>query len=46
MLAALAADPAERDRLGHAARERFLAAFTIERHVDQLDALYRRLADR
>ncbi len=43
VLAALAADPAERGRLGRAVRERFLAAFTIERHVDRLDAVYQRV---
>ncbi len=47
VLAALAADPAAHvPARTRRAGERFLAAFTIERHVDQLDALYRRLADR
>ena len=41
---ALAADPAERCRLGEAARQKVLAAFTIEQMTDRYLALYRDVA--
>ncbi len=40
----VAADAALRARLGRAARERFEARFTLERHVARMSALYRELA--
>src|SRR4051794_9534171 len=46
-LAALAADPARRARMGSAAREWALLRFRVDEHLDHLDELYRRiLADR
>jgi glycosyltransferase involved in cell wall biosynthesis len=39
-LASLAADPAERGRLGQAARRRFLERFTAERMVEETRAVY------
>jgi glycosyltransferase involved in cell wall biosynthesis len=43
LLARLAHDPAERDRCADALRTRYLAELTIERHVERLEALYRRI---
>jgi len=42
-LARLLADPALRERLGARARERVLAAFSLERRLDRIEALYRGL---
>jgi glycosyltransferase involved in cell wall biosynthesis len=38
---ALLEDPARRARLGAAARARVATAFSVERMVDEMDALYR-----
>lgn len=43
-LARLAADPAERERLGAAAQERLLERFTAERMVRETAAIYREVA--
>lgn len=42
-LAELAADPDERVRMGTSGRERVLARYAVERLVDDIDELYRRL---
>ncbi len=42
-LRTLAADPARRERMGRAGRERFEARFTLERQIRTLSALYREL---
>ena len=44
LLDGLAADPARRAALGGAGRARFEAEYTVERHVDRLEALYERVA--
>jgi colanic acid/amylovoran biosynthesis glycosyltransferase len=44
-LAKLAADPALRDRMGRAARERVLSEFSLNRQIDQWLVLYRTLLD-
>ena len=46
VLRRLALNPNERMGIANASRERFLAEFTIERHVDRLDALYQQLIRR
>ncbi|MGL6280293.1 MAG: glycosyltransferase, partial [Gaiella sp.] len=45
-LAALAADPSLAARLGAAGRERVIERYAVERLVDDVDALYRRLLAR
>lgn len=45
LLARYAADPDARAELSHRVRARYDAAFTIERHVDALETLYRDLLD-
>jgi glycosyltransferase involved in cell wall biosynthesis len=45
-LRALAADPARRLALEDVLRARFEAEYTVERHVDQLEALYERVTRR
>lgn len=42
-LAELAADPARRARMGASGRERVLERYAVDRLVDDVDALYRRL---
>lgn len=42
----VAHDAGLRDRIGRAARDRFLARFTLERMLDRIDDLYERVADR
>jgi glycosyltransferase involved in cell wall biosynthesis len=44
LLEALAADPARRAALSASGRARFEAEYTVERHVDRLEALYERVA--
>ncbi len=44
ILDALGADPARRADLAAAGRARFEAEYTIETHVDRLEALYQGLA--
>ena len=44
-LAQLAADPALRRRMGEAGRERVLPRYAVERLIDDVDGLYRRLLE-
>jgi glycosyltransferase involved in cell wall biosynthesis len=44
VLDTLGADPARRAALGSLGRDRFEAEYTVETHVDRLEALYRRIA--
>ena len=44
-LVSIARDRAARERMGHAARQRVEAHFTLDRCVDEYEALYRRLLD-
>lgn len=41
----LGADPTARLELGDSGRQRYLHEFTVERHADRLEALYRRLVN-
>jgi glycosyltransferase involved in cell wall biosynthesis len=45
-LAELAGDPARRARMGAAGRDRVLERYAVDRLVDDIDMLYRRLLNR